>query len=268
MPEGPEARLITEYLDSSLRDAILQTIIPNRPDYVKRHIRGDYRRCKEEMPLKILGVRCKGKFIWFELEENWYIFHNLGMTGTWLFSEPEDHLHLKLKTNRGLLYYQDVRRFGGFNFVLGESQLKKKLVTIGPDMMTDVDNHEFVQRVNKYPSRTIAQLLMDQTIVSGIGNYIKCEALYRAGISPHRTVESLTPIELVLIKKKVQQVMRASYKSQGASIRDYVLPDESKGSFAFEFLVYGREEDRRGNPVVKEPTQDGRSSWWVPSVQT
>ena len=108
---------------------------------------------------------------------------------------------------------------------------------------------------------------MDQKVLAGVGNYIKAEALYRAGISPHRVNSSLTDEELARLNKETKWVIRASYASRGARISTYELPDGSTGTYNFKFLVYRRKVDPEGHRVVREETRDKRTTHWVPERQ-
>ena len=108
---------------------------------------------------------------------------------------------------------------------------------------------------------------MDQSVVSGVGNYVKAEALWRARISPHRAVSDIEDLSLAIIKKCCQEVLVSSYSHGGASIKNYRRPDGSLGEYASRFAVYNQKEDPDGNLVVKEATTDGRTTHWVPTVQ-
>ncbi len=109
--------------------------------------------------------------------------------------------------------------------------------------------------------------MMNQKVVAGIGNYIKAEALYRAKISPHRTVESLSDEELHNLYRCSLWVIKASYEARGATIRNYEMPDGSKGDFKFNFQVYAQETDPDGRIVIRDKTPDGRTTHWVKEIQ-
>jgi formamidopyrimidine-DNA glycosylase len=109
---------------------------------------------------------------------------------------------------------------------------------------------------------------MDQSIVAGIGNYIKADALWLARLSPNRLVGDCTDEELINLKECVRRVMLESFRSGGATIRTYKNIDGEEGEYGSRFLVYGRKEDIDGNPVIKEDTADGRKTHWCPEVQS
>ena len=101
----------------------------------------------------------------------------------------------------------------------------------------------------------------------GVGNYIKCEMLYRCRISPHRLVQDLTQDEICQLWNWGKLIMQASYDQGGASIRNYRQVNGETGEFTFEFEVYAQKQDPNGNTVVREETLDGRTTHWVPEVQ-
>ena len=108
---------------------------------------------------------------------------------------------------------------------------------------------------------------MDQSVIAGVGNYIKAESLYLAKLSPHRTVESLSDDDLILLKQKIQEVMTESFASGGATIRTYKNFNGESGEYGDRFIVYNQKTDPVGNPVVKEQTKDKRKTHWVPNIQ-
>ena len=123
---------------------------------------------------------------------------------------------------------------------------------------------------NKYSltyKKNITKILMNQSIISGCGNYIKSESLYRSRISPHNNVENLDDKTLETLFVELRKVMQESYESQGATISTYYDIDDKKGKYKFRFLVYGRGYDDYNNKVIKEKTKDGRTSHWVDIIQ-
>lgn len=225
-------------------------------------------------PAYIKGVYCKGKFIYFELSHldmPVYFFSTLGMTGEWS-KEKNKHsslaLHLDSVGGSSVLYFNDIRHFGTFK-VGTKKDLDKKLKKLGPDMLSaPCSFDEFKSKILMAgKNKTICRILMDQSIFSGIGNYIKCEALYRAEISPYRANCQFTEQELRLLYTAIQDIMQESYKMQGASLITYKTMDGSEGGFQNFLQVYGKEICPKGYRVRRETTADGRTTHWVSEVQ-
>ena len=232
----------------------------------------DLRAELSDKPKTIDKVQCKGKFIWFTLDDGeWEIWHTLGMTGSWRNSNPKKNVMLKLETDgEQMTYYKDTRRFGTFKiFHKDNSRLDKKLQTLGPDMLNDPPTlEEFLVCLRKKNHWNITKALMDQKVVCGIGNYIKAEVLYRAKVSPWRNVGDISDDELEKIYKQTKFVIQSSYDKKGATIRDYVMPDGSTGAYRFEFEVYAKRVSKHGHQVVQENTPDKRKTWWCPDYQS
>jgi formamidopyrimidine-DNA glycosylase len=81
-------------------------------------------------------------------------------------------------------------------------------------------------------------------------------------------VKDITEIEFADLCDAIKRVMRTSYESGGATIASYQSFDDQPGSYTQKMVVYGQKHDPEGNPVIKEKTDDGRSTHWVPEVQT
>ena len=131
----------------------------------------------------------------------------------------------------------------------------------------EVTNAEFTNRIMKKSRKTIAEAIMNQSVICGVGNYLKAEVLYRSGISPHRPVVELTPDEVMKLWSEVILSCRESYADQGASIRTYRTVDDGKGQAQFTFRIYNTKECPQGHPTIREETKDGRTSWWCKQCQ-
>ena len=108
---------------------------------------------------------------------------------------------------------------------------------------------------------------MNQSAISGVGNYVKAEALYLSELSPLRTCSSLSEKEILDLKKSIDKVLSASYNSGGSTIRTYRDVFGNAGAFTSRFLVYGNDKDPAGNLVERLETKDKRVTHWVPAVQ-
>ena len=275
MPEGPEVKRIVERLNRRLAGKELHAIHFKNQSYCDKQVRDQIHDLRAELsdkPKTIDKVQCKGKFIWFTLDDGeWEIWHTLGMTGSWRNSNPKKNVMLKLETDgEQMTYYKDTRRFGTFKiFHKDNSRLDKKLQTLGPDMLNDPPTfEEFLVCLRKKNHWNITKALMDQKVVCGIGNYIKAEVLYRAKVSPWRNVGDISDEELEEIYKQTKFVIQSSYDKKGATIRDYVMPDGSIGAYRFEFEVYAKKVSKHGHKVLQEDTPDKRKTWWCPDYQS
>ena len=229
----------------------------------------------------IEDVNVHGKFMYWTVQfegetEPWFLWTTYGMSGQWLtrqdkhaayglyFYDPADP-----SGSCSELYFVDPRHFGTLKWVRGRQLLKKKLLTLGPDILAaSIPDHvSLAKRCSKKPDAEICKVLMDQRTIAGVGNYIKSEALYRAAISPKRLVKDIDPSEWRVLCESIVAVATESYESQGSTISTYKNPDGSTGKGQFKFRVYGQAMDPNGRKVISEQTTDGRTSWWVPDIQ-
>lgn len=233
-----------------------------------------------DLPLRVEAVDTKGKFMWWTLkgqDKTWYMWCTYGMSGQWSRTAGK-HVAFIVEYNgsgslitrdQQKLFFNDQRRFGTIKFVIDQKQHEKKLASLGPDVLEDppVEPELFAKRILKKPNRTISEALMDQSCISGVGNYLKAEVLYRSGISPHRAVVELTSDEVMKLWSEVILSCRESYADQGASIRTYRTVDDGKGQAQFTFRIYNMKECPEGHTTVREETKDGRTSWWCKQCQ-
>jgi len=288
MPEGPEIRRSADHLSNLLVGKYVVNAFvkggrysekdppPGFPDFLASMRKG-------AIP-KIVSVNAKGKFMWWQLEHKdtkWFVWITYGMSGQWhrdsnkhtafgIYFAPRPDV---FDENRDFvqpdsLYFNDPRHFGTIHFVNDVQKHEKKLASLGPDMLGNPPNEQqFRIALNRRNQKTLAEVLMDQGVISGVGNYIKAEALYLAELSPHRIVCELSNLEIERLRQQIINVMRASYNTGGATIRTYRNPDGAEGGAQRRFAVYGNKTDPMGNPVVREETKDGRTTHWVPTVQ-
>jgi|TARA_R110001583_G_scaffold38874_18_gene125256 formamidopyrimidine-DNA glycosylase len=268
MPEGPECRRIAESLAkfASNKTVVEVEILSGR--YLKKSPSG-LEVFKNNGPLRAVGVGVHGKFIYWILEKEFSIWNTLGMTGYW---STEEHQHNRIKisfSNGDYLYFRDQRNFGTLKFVRGKHQLIEKLHSLGPDMLSqEVTDEEFISCLRKKNKHNVCKVLMDQSVICGIGNYVKADSLWLAKINPHSQISELTDAHLQKLKNSIQRVLKESYKTGGATIRTYQNLDGQKGEYASKFLVYNRKTDSEGHQVIRESTPDGRTTHWSPAYQT
>lgn len=267
MPEGAEVKLTGEGLAHVVSGKTLTNIEAISGRYVKKPIAG-LDEMLTRLPSQVVGIGVHGKFLYWIVANDVFIFNTLGMTGHWT-TDRQKHSRVRFDFGDGTkVYYTDMRNFGTLKMVPGRDKLVKKLKSLGPDMLSgDVSDELFIERLRAKSGWNITKALMNQSVVAGIGNYVKAETLYMAGISPHREIDDLSDDELATLNTCAQQVLSAAYDNRGATIRNYRDPDGNKGQYNRRFAVYNQTNCPQGHPVVKEKTPDGRTTHWVPNVQ-
>lgn len=266
-PEGAEVKLIGEALARDVSGKTLTSVTALTGRYIKTPPEG-LALMQARLPSRVIGVGVHGKFLYWINENDVFIYNTLGMTGHWTRTQ-EKHSRVQFSFSDGSsVFFTDPRNFGTLKFVAGRTALVEKLKSLGPDMLSEkVDDALFTERLSKKSDWTIAAALMEQSLVSGVGNYVRAEALYRAQVSPHRTVSSLQVQDFSKLNSAIQSVLQEAYKRRGASIKDYRDPDGEEGQYTQLFLVYNRTHDPHGNAVIREEAEGGRTIHWVPAVQ-
>jgi len=281
MPELPEVETIARGLDKRIAGDTIESVwLGEKPQPLKSSA-AEIASVLEHS--RISQVRRVGKHIVFDLEgksrkerktapvRGQWIVH-LGMTGQLLIGLPEaemlKHTHavLKLKSGRELRFV-DMRRFGRLSVVRLTSGKEKGFGAPGLEPL-DIDLEHFIPLFHgrKTP---IKSALLNQKLLSGVGNIYADESLFRAKVRPRRRATSLTRAELEKLHKGLQQVLREAIKLGGSSVSDYVDAEGREGFFQLKHYVYGRE----GKPclVCRTPIQRviiaGRSSHYCPHCQ-
>jgi formamidopyrimidine-DNA glycosylase len=256
MPELPEVETVVRDL---------------RPLLIGRGIRGVRRsKLKLRRPWnpqwnsQIVGavveaIRRRGKWIIVELSRSQAndegtqprLIVHLGMTGQFTVvdaAEPSpDHLHLVFELdNETELRFRDIRRFGSAEFHADEAAVAAFFAGqgLGPEPFA-VDRDYFRAAV-RGAARNLKAILLDQTILAGVGNIYADEACFRARLHPGRLGKSLKPEECERLRQAVEAVLEHAILSRGSSIRNYVGGSGLQGGFQNEFAVYGR----TGEPCI------------------
>lgn len=284
MPEVAEIALTAQILSKYFRKKILNSVEFISGKYGPKRKKPDgYKKFISNLPLKVVKIDSKGKFMWFDLvstenpDEHWYIWNNFGLTGMWSLYEPDNCRAKFTFVNGKTAYFSDQRNFGGFKFSNNQIDLEKKLNTLGPDFLKEENFNWFSLKKYNVP---IVKLLMDQKkIGSGLGNYLSCEILYCAKISPHRTGISLSSKEIAKLDYWIKYVTKLSYvdnhigyminleKEANKIRKKNYHPDIKLKEKTFKFKVYRQKTDPKGNPVKADKIIKGRTTYWVPKVQ-
>jgi len=266
-PEGAEVKLFGESLASVVSGKSLTAVDVVSGRYTKSNVEG-LDLFKARLPTKIVGVGVHGKFIYWIATNDVFIYNTLGMTGSWSLEETK-HSRVVFDLEGGVrVFFNDQRNFGTIKMVAGRDNLIKKLQSFGPDMLSQqVSDAFFTSQLMQRPEWTLAEAVMDQSLIAGVGNYVKAESLYRAGLSPHRQVQTLNSSDFARLKQAIQTILIDAYRRGGASIQTYRDFEGNEGEYSQKFLVYNQDEDPNGNKVVREKTNDGRTTHWVPAVQ-
>jgi DNA-formamidopyrimidine glycosylase len=275
MPEGPEVKIITDELAKRLVGKYLTNISILAGRYKTHGPPKNYEKMIQLLPLKILSINAYGKFIWWEFADtDLTLWNTLGMTGWWqLKKEPHNNIEFfyKRTLTSGKLssvYFNDQRNFGTFIFDT-KKNLEKKLGEFGPDILSlDKKTSNRFYNLVKDKSKAICEILLEQKITAGCGNYLRADALYLAEINPFTLAKDLSEKKIKELWNILNQLAWFYYnKTQG--IKNKIIDGKYKFADSFDrvFLIYSQTTDPLGNKVKKEQVKD-RTIHWVQTLQT
>ena len=252
MPELPEVETVARGLQSLIAGRTIVSVSLGKTDFIDNP-----GAIEKELPgRRILVVARYGKFLLIRLsaaqagekaqpDESALLVH-LGMTGMLLpqpVAEPaKKHTHVAILLDDGReLRYVDARRFGRMAYLAGES-LRSELQRFGADPLA-AGLDEFVQQIQARHAR-IKALLLDQSVIRGVGNIYADESLWKAKLHPAMPGERLTKEQLVKLYRSLQEVLRKAIALRGSSISDFLDADGMPGEYQRHHRVYGREGKR------------------------
>lgn len=220
------------------------------------------------------AVRRRGKWIILEVESERALVFHLGMTGRLTVSARNErvpaHTHLVFKLdNDSELRFNDIRRFGSATLLDGVEALQRffEKSRLGPEP-TDLDPAWWRQRLAA-TQRCLKAVLLDQTVVAGVGNIYADESLFEARLHPVRIASTITRAEAGRLRKAIVTVLDRAIDKRGSSIRNYVGGSGLKGNYQNEFRVYGRTGEccPRCPTPIERVRLAGRSTHFCPRCQ-
>lgn len=271
MPELPEVAITSLSLHHKIKESSLIEMKIHSGRYSRHGELKGFSLLLEDLPAKVESVQFYGKLIIFTFRgssgKEWFMWNTLGMSGGWK-TEKSKHGHVELVTTNGSVFFTDARNFGTLKITDSRIETERKIKSIGPNHLYNVISDEVFQtRIMKRADSTLAEALMDQNLIGGIGNYIKAEVLYRARLSPNRIVKTLSLKDFSALNSSTKEVVDLSFSNMGASIKTYSGMEGETGGFVDFFMVYGKKTCPLGHEVVREVTRDGRVTHWCPQIQ-
>ncbi len=275
MPELPEVETVRLGLEQAMAGRLLLRVMQRRPD-LRRPFppRFEHRLTGR----RIDALTRRAKYLVLHLDDGTAVLVHLGMSGRMLVgrqsNEPfgaHDHVVFDLDDG-GRVVFNDARRFGVMDLtetaLLSEHPL---LRGIGPEPLGEHFTPALLASRIAGKSSAIKIVLLDQTVVAGIGNIYASEALFRAGIDPMRAANGLKPAEISKLVPAIQSVLTEAIAAGGSSLRDHRRPDGELGYFQHGFKVY----DREGEPCpgctcktgIQRIVQGGRSTFYCAKKQ-
>lgn len=280
MPELPEVEVVRRGLNEHLVGRTITAVRVHHPRAVRRHEAGPADLTGRLLGAQITGTDRRGKYLWLLLSgaaaDEALVVH-LGMSGQMLLGELPDTRHLRIAAvlDDGMkVSFVDQRTFGGWQLTdlvaVDGSMLPVPVAHLARDPLDPRFDAESVVEVLRRKHSEIKRQLLDQTVVSGIGNIYADEALWRAGIRGTRTADRLSRPRLRALLAAAAEVMNDALAAGGTSFDSlYVNVNGESGYFSRSLDAYGREDQpcrRCGTPIRRVKFMN-RSSYFCPNCQ-
>lgn len=270
MPELPEVETVknglkTKVLNKKITDCkvIYQGIIayPNKERFIK-----------EISNQTINNIKRRGKFLVFELDD-YYLISHLRMEGKYFIKEPKEtlskHDHVIFTLNdKEELRYNDTRKFGKMHLVKKDELAITPLSKLGLEPWDENLNTKYLkEKLNK--KKAIKTLLLDQSIIVGIGNIYADEILFLSKINPETEGNKLTNKNLQDIIDNTKKVLEKAIESGGTTIHSYTSVDGITGRFQQELLVHSRKSEPcpTCKTEILKIVVNGRGTYYCPKCQ-
>ncbi len=280
LPELPEVEVVRRGLQQQVAGKTIAAVRVEHPRAVRRHQGGAADLTARLIGARITGTDRRGKYLWLTLGdrqgEEALVVH-LGMSGQMLLGPVTrtEHLRIAAVLDDGTaLSFVDQRTFGGWQLAalvsVDGSLLPEPVAHIARDPLDPGFDPDAVVDVLRRKHSEIKRQLLDQTVVSGIGNIYADEALWRAGVNGARIAEKLTRSQLREVLDAAAAVMREALRQGGTSFDSlYVNVNGQSGYFDRALNVYGRQDRacRRCGAVIRREKFMNRSSFYCPGCQ-
>ena len=282
MPELPEVETIMRGISPFLEGATIKKIKLNRADLRWPFPENFASRIKEA---KVLNLKRRSKYILVDLSTGETLLIHLGMSGKILVSNSKignyfyesskvaNHDHVIFELNDGtIITYNDPRRFGAMDLAKTDDLNNHKfLEKLGPEPLGNNFNSDYLKIELSKKESPIKNVLLNQSVVAGLGNIYVCEALFMSGISPKKKASKVSKNKCEELVQNIRKILISAIEAGGSSLKDFTDIQGNLGYFQFEFYVYGRENEYcktiNCDRKIKRISQSGRSSFYCPYCQ-
>ncbi len=275
MPELPEVEVVRRGLERFVVGRRIDAVEVLQPRSVRRHVGGPLDFAARLVGARVEAARRRGKYLWLALADGSALLGHLGMSGQLLVrphGEPaERHLRVQMDLDDGFdLRFVDQRMFGGLLVAEQGAELPAQISHIARDPLDPCfDLDEFARRLRR--RRTgIKRALLDQALISGVGNIYADEALWQSRLHFARATDGLRPADVTGVVTATRSVLTAALAEGGTSFDAlYVNVNGESGYFGRSLAVYGREGEpcSRCGTLIRRYRFMNRSSYSCPTCQ-
>jgi formamidopyrimidine-DNA glycosylase len=277
MPELPEVEVVRRGLEAHVEGKTITAVRVHHPRAVRRHEAGPADLTGRLLGARVAGTGRRGKYLWLTLDDGSALVVHLGMSGQMLLGEVPNAGHLRIATlldDGTALSFVDQRTFGGWMLAevvtVDGTDVPVPVAHLARDPLDPRFDRDGVVTVLRRKHSEIKRQLLDQTVVSGIGNIYADEALWRARVHGARLASSMTRAKLGEVLDAAAEVMTEALGQGGTSFDSlYVNVNGESGYFERSLDAYGREGEpcRRCGAVMRREKFMNRSSYYCPKCQ-
>lgn len=279
MPELPEVETVCRGLEPVLLHRRIVRVDVRRKDLRRPFPRGLKGRVESA---RVTWIARRAKYILIHLDNDFVLVIHLGMSGRIVFQgdgykpQTHDHFILHLEDGRQVVL-NDPRRFGVVDLVRGDGLDAHPLFAhLGPEPLGNGFSGPVLAAALKNRKAAIKQVIMDQSVVVGVGNIYASEALFQSGIDPARPAARIQGKRAEALVAAIRDVLNRAIAAGGSTLRDHRQVSGELGYFQHDFTVYGREGqacrgcdcDIAKTGGIRKIVQGGRASFYCPRKQT
>ena len=268
MPELAEVETVRRVFKKDLINLKIEKVIVNYKDMIKTNYHDFINNLVGE---EILDIKRYGKWLVFETT-NYCLVSHLRMEGKYYYSdeyEESKHEHVIFcLSNHKYLRYKDVRKFGVM-FLVKKDRLfiDTPLANLGLEPFDSKLNSKYLEEKLKSKRIPIKTALLDQEIISGLGNIYVDEVLFKSHISPFRKANTINDKECDLIIKSSKEILTEAIKLGGTTIRSYTSSLGVTGKYQGKLMVHTKDYCKICGSKIKVKKINGRSTYYCPKCQ-
>jgi len=266
MPELPEVEVVRKSLNRKIKNKEIKKVLVKNKN-LRFKVPSDFKNFLKNK--KVINVNRFSKYLILCLNNKSYCLIHLGMSGTIHLLNlkkkniitntsfynspllPNKHNHIEIFFKDLKLIYNDPRRFGFFQILNNDDQLKKRFKHLGPEPFQSTFNLKYLRNFFKGKEKNIKSFLIDQNFVSGIGNIYANEILFLSKINPFKKAKLLSENDCKKIISNSRKILLHAIKRGGSSIKNFKNSNGNNGSFQKEFNAYQREGEKCKNSRCK-----------------
>lgn len=270
MPELPEAESITRALDKALKRRKITRVEVYFPKL--RTPLAPLKAAKLE-GRSFVGCRRRARYAVADLDDGRALTMHFGMSGVVRVEDAKlprrKHEHVIIRLDDGKAFkFEDPRRFGFLEVQkLGADGWPECLAGIGVEPLSPQFTGEFLFNASRGRKKAAKELIMDNAVVTGIGNIYAAETLFASGVRPQRRASELTRAECDRIVRNAKRILKLAIKWGGTTVSDYRNVDGSEGRFVQKLKMYGKANCPVCGAKIAKVTLGGRTSWYCPECQ-